>query len=514
MFEELEQPGVELFRLACLLTEDNAAQALGSINWELRTNGGQPGFVGRYLDGEKRTEYQAIGAEGVVPVVFHRSFGGGLPDAIELADDFRLFWNLYQERRDDSDRWLTTDDEGDKVVVAEQNPSRLRIRGSFLRRYQAARQLHLSVQSNIDLEGAEGLQETAEAGPVETADATTCIAYGGMKSIAEDGKYVARCIGKHLTPPPSVEKCGVWPFEPASSYESFIIGTDEVGIAIEFTCGSDALANYFGANPEAPHFLTPVFFKRAVLEKYYADPDRYRVTDGYLHASPVWGLPLDNALDDHVAVFLGDLGRMPHREQTYWKSYNVAPASGMSDVAVRRSFLGEFAVADRIEFRFSRAYAAANSAWLQRFGWLLSKDLHPGDAHVAHSLHVPTSEGYAAFDTQLISLAKLVVDCLNEDEVRKNLQPIKIKDEKGIAKLERFAEEQGLKASGDPLCAILRQVQGARSRSSAHRKGGDFDEVLLLDGAPDLPTLFETMLTSLATSLEQLGRDLTASSAR
>ena len=50
------------------------------------------------------------------------------------------------------------------------------------------------------------------------------------------------------------------------------------------------------------------------------------------------------------------------------------------------------------------------------------------------------------------------------------------------------------------MCAAA----GARSRSSAHRKGSDFDEVLLLDGAPDLPTLFETMLTSLAEAFEQL----------
>jgi hypothetical protein len=338
---------------------------------------------------------------------------------------------------------------------------------------------------------------------VEAGDDVSCIGYGAAKWIGEDGKFGAHCIGKRLTPPPPVEQCGVWPFEPARSYESFIIGTDDLDNAIEFTCDSDALANYFGANPEAPHFLTPVFFKRAVLEKYYAEPGRYRVTDGYLDASPLWGLPIDNALGEHVAVFLGDLSRIPNREQVYWKSFNVAPRGEMSDVAVQRSLLGQFANADRIEFRFSRAYTAANRAWVNRFGWPLFKDLHPGDEHIAHSLHVPTNTGYAAFDAQLISLAKLVVDCLNEEELGKNLTS-KAKGEKGIAKLERFAQEQGVSASVEPLCLVLRQVQGARSRSSAHRKGNDFDEVLLLDGAPDLPTLFETMLTSLAEAFEQL----------
>ena len=503
VFEEQERPGTEMFRLACLLTEERTAQALLDTNWELRTNGGAPGFLVHYANGEKEAEYQAVGAEGVIPVVFHRTFAGGRPDVVELAEDFRLFWDLYHERRDEGDRWLATDEAGDPVVVAERGPGRFRIRKSFLCRYQAARQLHLIVQFNIVLEGGEELRVTAESGAVEAGDDMSCIGYGAAKWIGEDGKFVAHCIGKRLTPPPPVEQCGVWPYEPARSYENFIIGTNDVGNAIEFTCDSDALANYFGANPQAPHFLTPVFFKRAVLEKYYAEPDRYRVTDGYLDASPLWGLSMDNALGEHVAVFLGDLSRIPDREQVYWKSFNVAPQGEISDVAVRRSLLGEFADADRIEFRFSRAYTAANSAWTLRFGWPLFKDLHLGDEHVAHALHVPTNRGYAAFDTQLISLAKLVVDCLNEEDLGTNLTS-RVKGEKGIAKLERFAQEQGLSASVNPLCAILRQVQGARNRSSAHRKGNDFDEVLLLDGASDLPTLFETMLISLAEAFEAL----------
>ena len=503
VFEEHERPGTEMFRLACLLTGEMAAEAILDTNWELRTNGGAPGFVEHYHSGERHAEYHAVGTEGVIPVVFHRTFAGGRPDVIELAEDFRLFWDLYHERRDEGDRWLATTEEGDPVAVAEQDPGRFRIRKSFLRRYQAARQLHLSVQFDIVLEGGEELRATAESGPVEAADDTSCIAYGAAKWIGEDDKFGAHCIGKRLTPPPPVEQCGVWPFEPARSYQNFIIGTDDLGNTMEFTCDSDALANYFGANPQAPHFLTPVFFKRAVLEKYYAEPDRYRVTDGYLDASPLWGLPIDNALGEHVAVFLGDLSRIPDREQVYWKSFNVSPQGGMSAVAVRRSLLGQFADADRIEFRFSRAYTAANSTWTVRFGWPLFKDLHLGDEHVAHALHVPTNQGYAAFDTQLVSLAKLVVDSLNEEDLSKNLAS-GVKGEKGIAKLQRFAQEQGLSASVDSLCTILRQVQGARSRSSAHRKGNDFDEALLLDGATDLPTLFETMLTSLAEAFEQL----------
>lgn len=512
MFEEREQSGTEMFRFACLLTGDAVADALRDPGWEFDTGEGAPGFTVRFAGGDERAEYETAAAKGVVPVVYYRTFTGVFPDVVELAEDFRLFWGLYHEQREDGGRWLTVDDAGDAVVVAEQTPALLRIRKSFLRRYQAARQLHLSVQFNIFHRGGEELRATAEANVAEAAENMTRIAYGGGRAIPDDGTYSTRCLGKHVFPPPPVEECGVWPFEPARSYMSFAIGTDDVGSPIEHTCDPDALSDYFGGNPGAPHFLTPVFFRRAVLDKYYGDPGRYRVTDGYLYAGAVWSLPIDNALEEHVAVFLGDLGRLPDREQAYWKSFNVAPEDSLSDVAIRRSFLGQFADTDRIEYRFSRAYTAVNAAWAQRFGWPLFKDLNQGDAHLAHSLRVPTNSGFAAFDAQLIGLAKLVVDCLNEEELGKSATA-KSAGEKGIAKLERFVRDQGLSASGNPLCATLRQVQGARSRSSAHRKGSDFDEALLLDGAPDLPSLFETLLSSLATSFEQLRDDLTASPA-
>ena len=157
-----------------------------------------------------------------MPVVFYRTFTGGFPEVVELAEDFRLFWDLYHERREEGGRWLAADDAGDTVIVAEQSQARLRIRKSFLRRYQAARQLHLSLQFNIIRQGGEELRATAEANAVEAEESMTRIAYGGARVIADDGKYFTRCLGKHLIPPPPVEQCGVRPFEPARSYTSFL----------------------------------------------------------------------------------------------------------------------------------------------------------------------------------------------------------------------------------------------------------------------------------------------------
>lgn len=257
------------------------------------------------------------------------------------------------------------------------------------------------------------------------------------------------------------------PYGEPAEYEAFIIDLDGDGNQVRHTCDPDHLSNSFGKNRDAPNYLTPVFFTRDVLNKYYANPNRYRVEDSYLGAGSSWGLRMDNALRDHVAVFLGDLGSdLPHREQQYWRAYNIVPAGQMSETAIRRSFLGEWADSGRIEDRFIAAYEFVNMTWERALGWPLFLDLHPDDYHLLLALHVPTNSSVAAFDDQVIRLAKLVVDSLSEKKIYNATVTPDGKDA-GIAKLERLLGERGLPVD---ICAVLRRVQGARSRSGAHRK--------------------------------------------
>jgi hypothetical protein len=124
-------------------------------------------------------------------------------------------------------------------------------------------------------------------------------------------------------------------------YINFIIGSDDDGKEILHTCNEAKLSNYFGANPGAPHYLTPVCFRKEVLSKYYAQPEKYTVNDGYLSCGAVWSLYIDNNHPEAVMVFLGDLGRLSHTEQMYWRGFNL-PSGKMSRVAFKRSILGQF----------------------------------------------------------------------------------------------------------------------------------------------------------------------------
>ena len=104
----------------------------------------------------------------------------------------------------------------------------------------------------------------------------------------------------------------------------FVVGRDEQGGEIEATCNEDELSNYF-TDRGTPHFLTPVFFSREVLAKYYQEPSRYQVRDSSLRCLNLWILPIDITEEGLIQVWLGDLGRIPYKEQLHWRQFNVPP---------------------------------------------------------------------------------------------------------------------------------------------------------------------------------------------
>jgi hypothetical protein len=259
-------------------------------------------------------------------------------------------------------------------------------------------------------------------------------------------------------------------------YLDFIIGEDERGRPVEHTCEPSVLANYFGANPGAPHYVTPVFFRREVLRKYYENGKQYTVEDGGVGCGGLWSLRADTNHADHVVVLLGDLGRdMPISEQRHWRAYNLMPEDrGLSETAARRWLQGDWAAAVLPEHVFKRAYTDMNAAWAAAFGWPLFKDLHTNDAHVLSSLRLPLSNTNDEFDGQVLDLAKLVIDSLNEEQIEATLATRPKKDVKGIAKFEgMLVQLQYGDAARD--MNLLRTIQGVRSKGAAHRKGGDYD---------------------------------------
>lgn len=74
-----------------------------------------------------------------------------------------------------------------------------------------------------------------------------------------------------------LKDCNIWPYNEKKQYIEFIVGVDDNGRELHYTCDPSKLSNYFGANPDAPHYLTPIFFDSAVLSKYYSNPENIKL---------------------------------------------------------------------------------------------------------------------------------------------------------------------------------------------------------------------------------------------
>jgi len=190
---------------------------------------------------------------------------------------------------------------------------------------------------------------------------------------------------------------------------------------------------------------------------------------------------MDNDQSGHVMVFLGALGSdIPQTEAQYWRTFNIPPPEeGLSETLIRRAFAGQFADPQSVDLRFPGVYKRTNETWRQAFGTPLFKPLHEEDRHLLGKLHVPVTDGAAEFDEQVLYLAKLLVDSLNEREIKAMIERPRRTGEGGLASFERLLTERGVPEARS-LLKPFANVQGLRSRGAAHLKGSSFDITVAL----------------------------------
>jgi hypothetical protein len=446
-------------------------EALKGPGWNLMRGSHAPGFVvERGAADAEVTTYLDNSSAPVEPLVIDRTFHGVRPAYRELAQEFRLFHNLYADPA--SGRLWKFDDAGNETLAGELAADHVWILTSLVRQYQAARQLDLLlfIDSGVYFDSAL---------PVPASEEWITSELNARLSVGEaDHRPLSRYLATRIIPPPPIEASGIWPFEAADTYfPDFIVGTDDLGNPIRFSCDPDNLANYFGANPNAPNYLTPVHFRREVLVKYFDRPELYRVEDGYLRCRDLWGLRMDNDSSGSVIVWLGDLGLyLPMGERDYWRSFNIAPVREISDSTYRRAILGEFAGSESDDLRFRSIYRRLDRAWIARFGWPIFRTPEPGDVHLLDAVRLPLHDSEAELEDAVRTLTKLLVDSLNEAEIARALSPGP-DEERGISKLARWLTTSGYPET-DRDIAFLRGLQEVRSKGTAHRKGRDYEKSL------------------------------------
>lgn len=454
---------------SAFISNEKFEQVLKNYQWDLMIDGGLPGYCSYFKNGKEIIEYYRFSKAGIEQLVYWRSFYGVKDDYYEISEEFRLYFNLFEDRKSlKESKFIHIDDNGDEEEVVLINENEVKVKLKFLKEFLAVKKMHLAVYFDFMRFSKKTLNELKQKeinDVIPGADYTYSICVRDL--VISDTKSQGWLMGKKLISGLRDFKPDIFGQRKEKKYEDFIIGIDEDGKEILHTCEEEKLSNFFGKNPEAPQFITPVFFEKEVLKKYYSNPEKYTVNDGYLHCKGLWGLRMDNNHPKYVVVFLGDLGHLHHKEQIYWKSFNVAHQGGISRTAWERGFEVKFRDPEQPDLYFKYKFEIFQKAWFKKFGWYLFKPLSKGDIHHFKSLHIPTTNNQKEFDEQVLSLTKIFIDSLNEKELAKGIS-IEKENPKGLDKLESFLISKN--ARFKDMFEFLRNLQSLRSTSVAHRK--------------------------------------------
>ncbi len=83
-----------------------------------------------------------------------------------------------------------------------------------------------------------------------------------------------------------------------------------------------------------------------------------------------------------VVVWLGDLGRIPHKEQQYWKAFNESPKGKMENKFFARQILNCWTDASRLESRLIHSLQMANKQIMEKYGDVIFSELSETDAEI------------------------------------------------------------------------------------------------------------------------------------
>jgi hypothetical protein len=252
---ESDQKGSKCY-FCGLVPRNRVSRAMTHDSWDLMIGNGLPGFIENNVSGRKRTKYDRFGASSVEPLVFSRSFHDLKPSQFDLLEEFRHFHNLYHDRR--NERYIYIDDRGEEDLVVEVSHKRVRAKIHYTRQFMAARQLYLAVffdhNARMAINGALDRTKLSNE-TVVRSDLRFSFNVGDI-----GGETISRLIGKKIIAPLPVSECGIWPYDTrnARQFAEFIIGTDAKGRSEFHVCDEETLANYFGKNPDAPHYARMV----------------------------------------------------------------------------------------------------------------------------------------------------------------------------------------------------------------------------------------------------------------
>lgn len=439
--------------------------------WNFNYNDGYPEF---FEDNEKIEYFRYGDNKGLEPLVITRNFNDIKDEYIEISEEFRLFHRLYYEPKENKYYKLI---DGNEYLIIDVQEDEVKIRLKEIKEFLKVKDMYLVLQFDMKEYSLKTLKELNLSDSKNYQDdlLTYSLNFGDFGGLSTNNTF-SRLLGKKL----------IAPFQNLTSqkknkFTEYIITIDDDGNDISFSSNPEKLSNGFSSEKTTPDYLTPIFFKKEVLDKYYNQPSKYSINSSILYCGSLWSMQIDNNQDGIVCVWLGDLGSsLSYEEQLYWRSFNIPPAGSISKSYYEQQILANFTESEHPEHIFKNKYNQLAQISEEKLGWKLLLPLSNEDEHYFTSLRVPSTNEQKGFDELVLSLTKILIDSLNEKEINIIIKSSEINDIKGsINRLQKVLEDKQI---ADDIGAInfLRNVQNLRSASSAHRKGKNYKRIAKL----------------------------------
>lgn len=481
---------------ACFADLTRKQEILAGDDWLKNASSFSPGFC-MYRDD---VTYHNGRDEGYDFIVAEQYFYSLDQVQILVNQEFIMLFELF---RDEDGCYYSIDKCAGRELVVDFAGDEVRVRTKYILRFIAAKQClfvhfvdaRLASGSSFPLESIECIAECDEVGK-------NYHIRQWYTSNTDESYLLSMLYARSFIEPGGVETCGVWPYdEKKELYPEFIIDERPDGSLVRYTCDPNKLGTNFDKESRAPHYLTPIFFKPAVLDKYRSDP-HFDVSERHISCGSQWRCEIDNVDPDRVMAFLGDLGRdLPESERTHFLSFEISLVDQCISDEVFKTDLLNMWVKDPSGpvSMLMRARMELDESWKKRFGFALFWPFHRADKGILEQIHIPSSNGEPEFEAVVMALTRALVDYIDESS-------LKGADAKGsINKLETFLSGKGIVADIKPL----RDLQSLRSAGAAHGKGSKYDklhgDVVTEDHREDTKRLVSrltTMLNELSDALK------------
>lgn len=436
----------------------------------------------------------------------------GRPPWLEPVQSFVLFYGASPRHKADGQiDWEVADDDGRPEVIAtwKRTPATehegvLVIRRDRLFRFMGIFGFALAIYFEEN-RAVNSMEDGWRDEDREPDRAWRCWA---SARLTDETRALLRCVTVLRAPEVS---------EDEERYDSstleYIIGTDPTTgkpITAAYPDDPNDKTTWEGAGND--NFLTPVIFRREVLDYYLNDPRHYSVSNTEVSAGGVWGIPIAITERGNVQVWLGDLGRISDSAQRHWQSYNIADDDGVPQWRIDRDLNVQWVGPPATE-PLDRLYAAierCNKAAVEYCGQPLYATVEGLSADRVRTLRVPLNASLPGFQDQVTTLAITAVEHLNSDFFAAAGSP---SGQGSLAKLASWLQGSTGAEPVDAKAMIggLFAVQAIRSKAGGAHRGGEAGiEALERAGIDldDLPGGFGRLVDKVTESLDAVAEVL------